>query len=72
VVWLEAQESATQSVTGVRGVSLIMLKELATDCGSHSPDHGVLDNEYYCGARERDRGTEEGVNGGPACCTEES
>jgi hypothetical protein len=39
VVWLEVQESATQSVTGVGGVSSMVLKELAWDCGSHSPDH---------------------------------
>jgi hypothetical protein len=34
VVWLEASESATQSVTGVGGVSSMMLKEPARDCGS--------------------------------------
>jgi hypothetical protein len=43
VVWLEVLESATQSVAGVGGVSSMVLKEPARDCGSHSPDHGVQD-----------------------------
>jgi hypothetical protein len=43
VVWLEAPESVTQSVAGVGGVSSMVLKEPARDCGSHSPDHGVQD-----------------------------
>jgi hypothetical protein len=41
VVWLEGPESATQSVTGVGGVSSMVLKEPTRDCGSHSHDHGV-------------------------------
>jgi hypothetical protein len=43
VVWLEAPESATQSVTGMEGVSSIVLKELARYSGSHSLDHGIQD-----------------------------
>jgi hypothetical protein len=43
VVWLEAPESATQSVAGVRGVSSMVLKEPMRDCGSHSPDYDVQD-----------------------------
>jgi hypothetical protein len=43
VVWLEAPESATQSVMGVGAVSSMVLKESARDCGSHSLDHGVQD-----------------------------
>jgi hypothetical protein len=45
VVWLKAPESATQSVTGVGGVSSMVQKEPTRDSGSHSPDHGVQD---YC------------------------
>jgi hypothetical protein len=45
VVWLEAPESTTQSVASMGGVSSMVLKEPTTDCGSHSPDHGVQD---YC------------------------
>jgi hypothetical protein len=45
VVWLEALESATQSVTDVGGVSSMVSKEPTRDCRSHSPDHGVQD---YC------------------------
>jgi hypothetical protein len=41
VVWLEAPESAIQSVAGVGGVSSMELKELTRDCGSHSPYHSV-------------------------------
>jgi hypothetical protein len=41
VVWLEAPESTTQSVIGVEGVSSMVLKEPARDCGSHSPDNDV-------------------------------
>jgi hypothetical protein len=43
MVWLEAPESATQSVAGAGGVSSMVLKELARDCGSHSPNHSVQD-----------------------------
>jgi hypothetical protein len=43
VVWLEAPESATQSVVGVGGVCSMVLKEPTRDCGFHSPDHGVQD-----------------------------
>ena len=71
MVWLEAPESATQSVTGVGGVSAIVLKEPARDCGSHSPDHGVQDDGCCCGARGRGSGARGGVNGGPTCCAGE-
>jgi hypothetical protein len=43
VVWLEAPESATQSVAGMGGVSSMVLKEPVRDYGSHSSDHGVQD-----------------------------
>jgi hypothetical protein len=43
VVWLEAPESATQSVAGVERVSSMVLKEPARNCGSPSPDHDVQD-----------------------------
>jgi hypothetical protein len=43
VVWLDAPESTTQLVAVVGGVSSMVLKELARDCGSHSRDHDVQD-----------------------------
>jgi hypothetical protein len=43
---LEAPESATQSIVGVRGVSSMVLKKLARDYGSHSPGHDVQDCDY--------------------------
>jgi hypothetical protein len=42
---LEAPESTTQSVAVVRVVSSMVLKELARDYRSHSPDHIIQD---YC------------------------
>jgi hypothetical protein len=65
VVWLEASESATQSVTGVGGVSSMMLKEPARDCGSHTPDQGVQDCCGGGGAQGRGRCARGGVNSGP-------
>jgi hypothetical protein len=63
VVWLEASESATGG--GLGGVSSMVLKELARDCGSHSPDHGEQDCGW--GGGVRGRGTRGGVNVGPTC-----
>jgi hypothetical protein len=61
VVWLVAPESATQSVTGVWGAGVVELRQLATDWGSHSPNHGVKGDDC-CGGSS--------VNEGPSCCTE--
>jgi hypothetical protein len=59
LVWVEGLESATKSITNVEGVSFIVLKESARDCGSHSPDHDVQDDNC-CGIAEgTGRGAEE-------------
>jgi hypothetical protein len=56
---VEGPESATKSITNVGGVSFIVLKESARDCGSHSPDHDVQDDNC-CGIAEgTGRGAEE-------------
>jgi hypothetical protein len=67
-VLLEVPDAATQSVMSVGGVSPIVLKELAKDCGSRSPNYGVQDCGCGGGARGRSRGARGGVNGDPACC----
>jgi hypothetical protein len=58
-VWVEGPESATKSITNVGGVSFIVLKESVRDCGSHSPDHDVQDNNCCGRAEGIGRGAEE-------------
>jgi hypothetical protein len=70
-VWLVASESATQSVTNVRGAGAVELKELVRDCESHSANHDVEGGNCCGEACGTGRGARGGVNGGPACCTEE-
>jgi hypothetical protein len=62
-VWLEALESATQSVMGVGVVSAMVLKVMAT----HALDHGVSVDDYYGGARGKGWVTIGGMNGGLVC-----
>jgi hypothetical protein len=57
---LVVSESATLSVTGVGGAGAVELRQPARDWGSHSPNHGVEDDDCCGGGR---------VNKGPACCT---